>query len=259
MVKNGPIAPFDFEKAQASLPYTGQGNEWERGEVPKVLPLFWNNHWPTSCFESFVDYPEHFRNEGTAMLALAFTCHVELRIATWVRRSLNYGFDGEIMWMLRSSMLTSLLDQGKNHLSKPLRLFKPNHVIILVRPCNGCFSKCRFFNRGRHGYKEKLGSLQRLQRWKEMDGPILPSIKRIDSCRKRNTSFQKAATCQHWRNSQESTHQAPLRRSKSSWSIIVSMEVKSVAIPIPSRARALINYEGRAFLVILKPYQTGNF
>ena len=39
-----------------------------------------------------------------------------------------------------------LLDQGKSP-EQALRLFKPNHVIILVRQCNGMLLKMQVFNR----------------------------------------------------------------------------------------------------------------
>ena len=45
-----------------------------------------------------------------------------------------------------------LLDQGKSpEQAKPLRLFKPNHVIILVRPCNGMLLKMQVFQQAHHG------------------------------------------------------------------------------------------------------------
>ena len=47
--------------------------------------LFWNNHDQPRALNRFVDI-KNFRNEGGPCSQLAFTCHVELRISTWVRR-----------------------------------------------------------------------------------------------------------------------------------------------------------------------------
>ncbi len=218
MNKNGTIAPLIL-KSSRSLPYLGQGNE-ERGGWSAP---FWNNHDQPRAWIALW-YPE-LPDEGAIMPAASIhLSYVEPVYLVTGASMIDPDYDS-MDYVDVESINAYQCSRSRYHLSKPLRLFKPNHVIISVRPCNGMLLNAGF-STGTPWLKVGK-SYKDFNVEKEMDGPILPSIKNWFACEKKCPSFQKAATCQHWKIVKSPPFGTPLRRSKTLGTHNHFYEVKS--------------------------------